>query len=395
MTRAGVGWVSHAVAGMLWGVFAISPLHAGPPCPCDDGDFNMNGVVDIDDILLVVGCFGEPPAGSCLPADLNCDGAIDMVDIDAIQCLFAELTDCCRQCTCDGDLDMSGLVDIDDVITVSGCYGMAPEGECASADIDCDGDIDLFDVDEIQCLFAGLPGAFCCGQCPCFADIVTDGIVDIDDILLAVGCVGLPPIGACELADINCDGAIEEIDVGTILCLKNHPAQVCCRHCLCNGDVNGSGLTDVDDVILVSGCFGQPPAGPCAAADLNCNLVIDLDDVAAVQCRFGGGSAAACCPGCTFPGAASGCLDDTDCTVDVCNSDLTCSFPARVYGDIDTPPNGIVELGDILCMLDGFTNPPDCPNADIAPCEGNGIIDVDDILAVLDAYGGADPCCGG
>jgi hypothetical protein len=68
------------------------------------------------------------------------------------------------------------------------------------------------------------------------------------------------------------------------------------------------------------------------------------------------------------------------------------------YGDV-FPTNGgdgFVDVGDILCILDGFAGEPTCENvADIFPCPaGDGFVDVGDILAVLDAFAGFPlDCC--
>jgi len=65
-----------------------------------------------------------------------------------------------------------------------------------------------------------------------------------------------------------------------------------------------------------------------------------------------------------------------------------------LFGDIAPPGgDGIVDLNDILCVLDGFANQLNCPDADLIPCGGGGDgIDLNDILAVLDAFS-ADYAC--
>lgn len=65
--------------------------------------------------------------------------------------------------------------------------------------------------------------------------------------------------------------------------------------------------------------------------------------------------------------------------------------PAR-YGDVTR--DGLINLDDLLCVLAGFANPADCPEADLAPCQGNGLIDLDDILKVLAAFAGQAGCPG-
>lgn len=68
-----------------------------------------------------------------------------------------------------------------------------------------------------------------------------------------------------------------------------------------------------------------------------------------------------------------------------------------VHGDVDA--NGVVDLDDLLCTLDGVADFNACPGADVHPCPkplvsrefprhgGDGVVDLDDLLAVLDAFG--------
>ena len=71
-----------------------------------------------------------------------------------------------------------------------------------------------------------------------------------------------------------------------------------------------------------------------------------------------------------------------------------------VYGDvtggeIGQPPNGTVNLTDVLCALDAFgpEQMDACPNADVATnyqadCpQGNGIVNLSDVLAIANALG--------
>jgi hypothetical protein len=60
------------------------------------------------------------------------------------------------------------------------------------------------------------------------------------------------------------------------------------------------------------------------------------------------------------------------------------------YGDVDQ--SGNVDIGDVLCLLAGFANRPDCPEGDISPCGGDGQIDVGDLVAGLDAFSGINAC---
>jgi len=66
---------------------------------------------------------------------------------------------------------------------------------------------------------------------------------------------------------------------------------------------------------------------------------------------------------------------------------------SRVYADfIPSCGDGVVELSEILCLLDGYMTFAECPDADIWPCQPDGLIELGDLLAVLDAYSGTLSC---
>lgn len=70
-----------------------------------------------------------------------------------------------------------------------------------------------------------------------------------------------------------------------------------------------------------------------------------------------------------------------------------CTLSAVGFGDVTpTGGDGIAELSDVLCLLDGYADFCLCPNGDIAPCATDGMIELGDVLVMLDAYNGIDPC---
>ncbi len=110
---------------------------------------------------------------------------------------------------------------------------------------------------------------------------------------------------------------------------------------------------------------------------------------------------------CTLDGCQSGscthsantgaaCNDGNDCTIaDTCTAQSSCTGQAIVilYADIvPSGGDGVIELSDTLCILDGYNIPEACPNGDIAPCGGDGVIELADVLAVIDAYNGVFLC---
>lgn len=69
-------------------------------------------------------------------------------------------------CACNGDVDGSGMLDTADMAMLLSCLGSPPTGPCASADITCDGQIDMWDVSVLECQYAQpwSPDPTCCEQ---------------------------------------------------------------------------------------------------------------------------------------------------------------------------------------------------------------------------------------
>jgi hypothetical protein len=121
-------------------------------------------------------------------------------------------------------------------------------------------------------------------------------------------------VRACCLRDLSCQvltqadclsqgGVWNEpgSDCTTVNCYKNWVVadDFCINGCpQCRCDVNGDGQCNTLDVAFVGGCLG-PAVPPCAAADVNCDGIIDPQDQAIVQCFVLGG--VNCCPPTTQP----------------------------------------------------------------------------------------------
>lgn len=50
--------------------------------PLGHGDVNLDGIVDVNDLLAVITTWGDCPA--ICPADLNCDNIVDVNDLLAV-----------------------------------------------------------------------------------------------------------------------------------------------------------------------------------------------------------------------------------------------------------------------------------------------------------------------
>ncbi|NOT00294.1 MAG: hypothetical protein HOP29_06665 [Phycisphaerales bacterium] len=174
--------------------------------------------------------------------------------------------------------------------------------------------------------------------------------------------------------------------------------------------------TDDDDLRLGMGspCFdaGDNTAAPADSADLD----NDADTTERVPLDLDGSSRFADMTSVTDTGvadppdypavvdmgayerspclSADDCGDDDLCTHDACVADFCANSP-RKFGDVNN--DGMVDIFDILCVLDGFAgtfNPPcTLTNLDLAGCPGgDGSIDIFDILAVLDGFAGVNTC---
>lgn len=197
-------------------------------------------------------------------------------------------------------------------------------------------------------------------------------------------CAGVVcfPRGACCQVDGTCDDDVAEADC-----------------------VAGGGTFQGDDS-LCSGVSCPQPTGACCLSNGNC-LVLNQADCAVIPNTLWAGPQTDCSDA-DVNGTADDCevecFDDGDCadadpcTQDSCESGQCAHDPiSRPYGDVAPPGgDGNVDVGDILCVLDGFADPVTCPDGDLSPCGGDGNRDVGDVLAVLDAFAGnpgcPDPC---
>ncbi len=80
------------------------------------------------------------------------------------------------QCTCEGDVNGDGVVNIIDILDVYECAtGLVPASDpkCDIADVNCDGTTDTCDMSRVYCVFVG--GTNCCEQIPVCGACCNDG----------------------------------------------------------------------------------------------------------------------------------------------------------------------------------------------------------------------------
>jgi len=273
-------------------------------------------------------------------------------------------------------------------------------------------------------------GLNCASSCVCQSDgQCTDGNPCTQDVCIpghpnsnVIGCVFTPsvPAGFCcdstggaPLDPLN-DGnecTVDSCGPGGYPAVHDAPAAngfVCasdgipctldrCNNGACTHDAaaaNGMGCPDEGNVCTVDICFSGACQHDAAAANGNicqgdgneCTLDV-CDNGVCTHPDYN-----------TFPCETIGdCPQPSmSCTGSPGNPGLCVCTPmgGACFGDIAPQPNGngVVDVDDISCVLDGFANMSSCPDADLVPCGGNGVIDVSDIAAILDAFAGIVPC---
>ena len=279
-----------------------------------------------------------------------------------------------------------------------------------------------------------------CPECACKVDLDEDGSITLNDIIGALECAdGTPPPEGidCVDADLNCDGAIDDCDVGVVWCQwaagpggedccdLSIPCGACCNsdsafapctitsESFCTGSpfftdgyYAGDGSTcdggactpvctvdaecDDADVCTTDTCLpsgfcvhGDAPNGTPCPDDLFCNGEETCQggvclSLAPVDCDDG--------IGCTTDVCDVG-LDECVSTPSACNDDGTCDYPCETAtncpGDctgcackVDLDGSGVVNLTDILGVLecaDGGT-PPAGVSCDDADLNCDGIV---------------------
>ncbi len=150
----------------------------------------------------------------------------------------------------------------------------------------------------------GLPGQVLAQGCPCNGDQDGDGIVTLTDVNRIVGCVGQPPTPPCDLADVNCDGVIDQTDVDAAMC-----------------QFQGGG--GIDPTCCATGCVD----GQVCTSDAECNPGACRDK----RCLGG-------------PNDQGFCASDADCPFGVCEGSCICKCTPPGDDCFTTPCNGMTFL---------------------------------------------------
>ncbi len=116
----------------------------------------------------------------------------------------------------------------------------------------------------------------------CLADVSGDNVLSGLDVAAFTDCyLGVTPYNPC--ADMNGDLVVDDGDMDVFVAMLLHGTGPCgsAPVCLtCMGDANDDGVLDGLDIDMFVGCaMGQ--AGLCPCADMNTDLDITTEDIAA------------------------------------------------------------------------------------------------------------------
>ena len=293
-----------------------------------------------------------------------------------------------RDCPCDGDMDGSGTVQFTDILAVIECAlgnQPVPPATCDTADVNCDGTIDLCDASRVFCLFGG--GTDCCTTGTVCGACCNEGTSFDPCIVVSEDFCGMFTSEGVYYGDeTSCD-----------------PSP--CGEFECETDA------DCDDSNPCTEDICEPP-GFCENPDMP-------DGTACLDTVFCNGEEA-CHSGVCQPGTPPDCDDGLTCTIDTCNAvtdecesvpaecdnDGVCDSPCESMAncpddcipcpcDGDMDGSGTVTFTDILAVIecalgDQPVPPATCDTADVN-CDGT--IDLCDASRVFCLFGGGTDCC--
>ena len=276
--------------------------------------------------------------------------------------------------------------------------------------------------------YAGSAPAARADGCPCDGDVDGNGMINVADVAIVVQQVQAacdPALGdpLCVASDINCDGSVDLLDLAAIQCLfeAGAPDPTCCGlepPCPCVSDLDGDGLVNLIDFAMFAQCFGGPPSGACADADIDCDGDVDYADFVVLCHQYGtvapfdtslcDRAVGACCWAFdTYPGGSTVVcreLSRLDCAVfkghfvgtDTPCAEVDCTAMPVCRGDLDG--NNTCDVFD-FGVFTAYFDEPGLPGRCDGDFDGDGHVTVFDFgifTGLFDCFGPPLPaqCCG-
>jgi len=141
ITSCAGGWDAHVIFGVPGPPAPCCPF-SNPPMPC--GDFNLDGTVDLGDMLMIINNWGACADCRSCPLDRTFDCSVGVAELLDVTLSWGQ--SCGLQCL--GDINQDGQVDVMDLQVVFGSWGLCQCLNCP-ADINGDGLINITDLQAV------------------------------------------------------------------------------------------------------------------------------------------------------------------------------------------------------------------------------------------------------
>ncbi len=400
-------------------------------CSCN-GDVAGGPGVNAVDVTCVLSAIGDE--GLCPGSDVNCDGTVDLRDVEAVSCqvaTFAGNSDCCMPAT-PGACCFNGgsQCAIGDVVSCAspvvgdGVY-LGDNTTCVSDPCDVGGE-DTISPFETATVSPAAGGGVVDPRVHAFVrfanQTASGGSLEIHEtaVDLHPGATGQPTFGET----VSIETSIPNGQFKLLVSIPFERSELAGESPLSvhvnvydemtnswdltveKNTVPSPGFTDVvgDKIVMVGGetpsiaelfAFDVGDYGIYWDPDTQGGLAWAIQDHTSDN-RNGRGSRRKSCE----TNADCVLVSRDVCTHHTCVDSICEGFPVR-YGDLRPPYGQLVQTNDILAAVAGFGDYFAAPNSDltstsIPTCVPSGIpIGTEDILETVDAFGGADPCgCG-
>ncbi len=343
---------------------------SGPGVSPIMGDLNNDCLVNVDDLNTLLRAVGSTSQA----ADLNDDGRVDRRDVNMLDAVFGST--CSDRLT--GDVNGDGVVSVRDFIKALPLIGSSNP----TADLDNDGEVTGNDLAIIEGNLGATVGARVLG------DATGDGLVNIRDILAALAqqgrngpadCDGDGSVTADDLkiiqarmgantttslpGDINGDRRVDEIDqalleanfggdwaradadndgtvtVSDLIDLLGNISSTSAQ--VLNGDVNGDGVVNDADQLMLTAYFGTDDA----VADINGDGIANTADLLSLLGGFG----------LIYADNLAGDVDG-DCVVDTTDTKLIRATLGSEWTQGDINGDGTVTTDDLGLVISNQGN---------------------------------------